>query len=132
MRKDAENFIGQFIRCDVQPIGIERVSQFELATQGAVGVLPPLLPTIFREIECRWLDKMEVDWHGLLHAEQAYEFLRSIPIDKSLQMCTTVKSVKRRKSGGKNMAFVDLETVISREGIKLCVAHTHFVVRSTA
>lgn len=124
--------IGQTIEVKVPPIGRDRAKFFReaIASEYSSAFLPTLA-TLFRDSEFQWLDRLEVDWHKLLHAEQQYEYASDLPLDKELRIASTLKQVRSRKTGGGSLTFVELETRISSD-VHHVTAHTHFVVRDVA
>ena len=122
--------IGSVISVNVAPIGSDRMRRFRDATRSTHSPdFLPSLPTIFREAEFQWLDRLSIDWHQLLHAEQNYEYLSLVPCDRPLTMTTLLANVRVRKLSSGSMLFVELETEIKSEDTRLVIARTSFVVR---
>ncbi len=103
----------------------EHVDKFKVATLNRYSQLPPALPTIFRDSEFRWLERMSVDMRQVLHTEQVYEYLEPLPFGVPLTITTSLAS-QRERSG---LKLISLMTEI-KTGELLCIkAMSSFVVR---
>ncbi|MBI3296044.1 MAG: MaoC family dehydratase N-terminal domain-containing protein [Deltaproteobacteria bacterium] len=122
--------IGSTLSQTLPPIGADRAENFRQATRSdhSPGFIPAL-PTLFRQAEFQWLDKLKVDWHKLLHAEQAYEYYAPLPLDQPILIESRLANVRVRKSAASSMTFVEIETHISAAGTVAVAALTNFVVR---
>ncbi len=124
--------IGSTLKVSVPPIGADRSKQFTEATRSIhCSSWLPTLATIFRDAEFQWLDKLQVDWHRLLHAEQKYDFHAPLPLDAACTVESKIVAIRTRKSSAGSMTFIELETKIFTT--QLCVtALSNFVVREPA
>lgn len=125
----AEFPIGSTITETVAPIGASTAALFTAATRSTHSTtFIPALATVFRLTEFKWLDRLQVDWHNLLHAEQQYEYHCPLPLDKPFTVESRLCSVRVRKSSTGSMTFVELDTRITADTLCVC-ALTSFVVR---
>ena len=121
--------IGSTISQTLPPITVERAEAFRRATRSDHSPkFVPALVTIFRQAEFQWLDRLKVDWHKLLHAEQHYEYYAPLPLDKPVTIDSRLANVRVRKSTAVALTFVEIETRVTC-GVLCVTALTNFVVR---
>lgn len=92
--------------------------------------IPMTLATIWRHPEFDWLNKLEVDMHDLLHADQEYRYLSPFVVGDRPLVRTWVSSLKERKGKQFSLCIVELTSDILCQSEKRMTTVTTFVVKS--
>ena len=118
--------IGTEVTVIAPPLGKKRVELFRDATESHKKNLPTLA-TIFRVPEFQLLDRLQIDWKKLLHAEQCYEYHVDLNLDQPTKVSTKLTNIRTRKTGKGSMTFIETRSEIHQK--ELCVvALTNFVI----
>jgi hypothetical protein len=119
----------EVIRMDFGPITSDHIREFAEATRSTQFQNTPLtFPTIFRTTEFRWLDRLRIDMHQLLHTEQEYEYFVPLREGDEPVIATRISDYRERRG----LLFVTLETEVHCGGTLALRAYSAFVVRQDA
>jgi hypothetical protein len=119
--KNFQPWVSQWSRTFHFHLTAERVQLFAQVmgvslVEGATLDELPTFQTIFREGEFQLLEDMKLELKDVLHGEQEYEWLHSIPVGANLTYRTQLKQVTEKKGKGSNLFFFLFETEVENEG----------------
>jgi hypothetical protein len=97
-------------------------------TDHTMGI-PMTWATTLRLPEFQWLDKLHVDMHELLHAEQQYHYLKALKVGDIPVVRTRLQEHRERKLRTGTLTLVVLESeIVCQEEVKI-ICTTTFMLR---
>lgn len=110
----------------------EMISRLRAATDTKFTKDVPLtLPTVFRRPEFDWLERLEVDFHNLLHTEQEYHYHSPLKVGDKPVIRTWISDFKERKSKTFSLSIVEMTSEVRCENEHRVTAVTNFVIKET-
>ncbi|MCB0417170.1 MAG: MaoC family dehydratase N-terminal domain-containing protein [Bdellovibrionaceae bacterium] len=106
------------------------VDRFVAATRSEhLRGIPPTFLTIYRKSEFDLLNELQVNWRYLLHAEQEYEYLGPLTLNKEPVAVSKVVDQKERRRREEVMRFIKTETDFFIDDKLVAKGRSTFVVR---
>ena len=113
------------LKSEKQVMSHQEVETFRQATLTETTGIPLTFATRFRELEFRLLEVLKVNFKGLLHTEQKYEYLSELAPDDLIDFETEILENKVKRG----LQFVRIRTTVKSSGVIKIISDSQMVIR---